>query len=571
MGQGTGRHAWWRHLAIVAAYAVCYALLRSVSVSNWNLPAGLRLACLLLMPYRYWPALILGEAIPVGHEVWSCYDQFGAGWASIAAIPPIVLCAPVVAWFRRRGGLFDGGSQASMAAVLLSALAFAAITAIRNSAALSLVHLPGGALPPAVTVQVVFVYFLGNYLGALTLAPAALALRLWLAERLHEPAWPAVRGSALARDCAIGLVPSLAVLTWLASTDDFDTMQICRILMFLPVAWLALRHGWQGAAFGGMLASVAVAITSTTARDPAVIQAQALIAFVISTLLIFGARIAQEKAVRATQGKGADTASFGLRQAQQSLYLEEMRLRHFAETLEHIGQSVSEHQGRLLERLRHSLSASEERAYFRRAAVTQHEMHRLAKALYPRAVLERGLSATFEDGSFARAIAMAGASYRCRLAGGGLDQFAADVQMALYRLACEMLVLLLTGHPVGHVRLQLRSGSRDGRRWVVMRLVGTKHPDPASSPMQPDSDAWQQVMSLLGASGLEIAPISDRAQIYGGKAYLRDFAGGTRATLLLQDALRVAPVAEGTGARVAPRGSDRKRGVRVSSGVSCTR
>ena len=49
--------AWGRYLAVAGAYAACYELTRNVSFSHWMLPAGLRLACLLLVPRRYWPAL----------------------------------------------------------------------------------------------------------------------------------------------------------------------------------------------------------------------------------------------------------------------------------------------------------------------------------------------------------------------------------------------------------------------------------------------------------------------------------------------------------------------------------
>ena len=67
---------------------------------------------------------------------------------------------------------------------------------------------------------------------------------------------------------------------------------------------------------------------------------------------------------------------------------------------------------------------------------------------------------------------MAGATYRCDLSGRGLSQLAPDVHMTLYRLACEVLVYVLSRSPTQHVHLQLRGGYTGGRRWVVMRLVG---------------------------------------------------------------------------------------------------
>ena len=91
MGEAIAPRAWGRHVAVCMAYAVSYALLRDVSVSHWNLPAGLRVVCLLLFPYRYWPALLIGEMIPVDYHAWHCIDDFGWRWSALAAVPPFDL------------------------------------------------------------------------------------------------------------------------------------------------------------------------------------------------------------------------------------------------------------------------------------------------------------------------------------------------------------------------------------------------------------------------------------------------------------------------------------------------
>lgn len=77
MGEVFALRALGRHVVVCVGYALCYAMLRDVSVSHWNLPAGLRVACLLLFPYRYWPALLVGELIPVSHHAWSHVNDFG--------------------------------------------------------------------------------------------------------------------------------------------------------------------------------------------------------------------------------------------------------------------------------------------------------------------------------------------------------------------------------------------------------------------------------------------------------------------------------------------------------------
>ncbi len=538
MAVGTELRAWGRQVAVCCAYALCYMLLREASVSHWNLPAGLRITCLLLFPYRYWPALIVGEFLPVGYHAWHNEDEFGWRWAVLAAIPPIALLAPVVAWCRPHTRLLRGAHQINAATLLAMTLAGALLTTCGNAAALAVVQLPAGVAAPGIDARVLFGYFLGNYLGALAIAPSATALYLWLGQIRNESVGAALWHSALARDCLVGVFLPLLVLMCLVFSSEGDGTQVFRMAMFLPVVWLTARHGWQGAAYGGTLASTAVTLTSAMVRDPAVIQAQALIAFAITTLLMLGSRIGHQ-AYFARSGR-IDTIR-GLQLAQQGLYLEELRLRQAADALEHIGHNLRESQSRLLDSLRHVLPASEERTYSRQAALAQHEMHRLANALYPRGWRERGVPATLREGPFAQAVHMAGASYRCDLSGRGLSQLAPDVHMALYRLACEVLVLVLSRNPTQHVHLQVRGGHTDGRRWVVMRITGER-PATAGEQATPSPQAWKQAMTLLGASGLGIATIRDRAQIYGGNVHLRDRPTGLSVTLLLHDSLRAVPL-----------------------------
>jgi glucose-6-phosphate-specific signal transduction histidine kinase len=540
MGEKTRHRGWIRQWLVCASYALCYALLRYVSVSNWNLPAGLRLACLLLAPYRYWPALIAGEFIPLAYHAWDYRDELGWRWAVGAAVPPILPLAAVVAWGRQRARLFRDGQQVSLALLLGTMLAGAVLTAIGNTIVLAAVQLPGGGITPVIDATVMFNYFLGNYLGALAVAPPAIVLYLWLTERTGSAPW----SSRLGRDCLIGGLLPMLVLLGLAYTSQGDSMQVFRIAMFLPVVWLTSRHGWQGAALGGSMASFAVTFTSSMLRDPAVIQAQALIALAVSTLLMLGSRIAhQDHSARASR---VDSLR-GFQLAQQGLYLEELRLRQAADALEHLGRHIRDNHERLLDRLRHTLPANEEHSYARQAVLAQHEMHRLANALYPRGWRERGVPATLRDGPFAQAVRATGASYACELSGRGLSQLAPDVHMTLYRLACEVVVHILSGGCTRQVRLQLRGGHTGGRRWVVMRIVGDRGPasDDAAGTQ---TDSWRQAMTLLGASGLGMATIRDRAQIYGGQVHQREQAEASCITLLLHDSLRAVSLNRGAPA-----------------------
>lgn len=524
-------HRGLQHLWVAGIYGACYELMREISVANWNLPTGLRVLCLLFVPYRFWPAMAVGEGIALIHHGWAHLDEFGWLWTATIMVPPLLAIAPPIAFARRFLPLVRSG-EPHVAAMLVYILIGGTVNALVNTATLSTVHMPPGETAPAITMHIVLTYFLGSYLGALTLVPAILAF--WR----PDAGWSRLAiNRAFLRDCAIGVVPPLLLLVLLEIySDNAELVEIGRMAAFLPAAWMTLRHGWRGAAIAGLLASFAVELTVTANRDPAVIQAQALVAFAVSSLLMLGSRLPHAvKEVRSDM-HGAGESLRGFQLAQQGLYQEELRLRHVADSLDRLGESMLVGQKRMMDRLGPQLSSNMDHAYTRHLDLTQREMKRLADALHPRSWRERGLVATFEDGPLAQAAAMAGAEYRCEFSGAGLSLLAPDVHMMLYRQACEVLVYLLAREPVRSVRMQIRGGCTHGRRWVVLRMTASRAT--ASQRGRPAPE-WRQLVSLLGTNGQGIATVRERALIYGGLVHEHEDENRLGVTLLLHDALRI--------------------------------
>lgn len=287
---------WGPHLAVAAAYAACYEVVRYFSFPHWMITAGLRLGCLLLVPRRFWPALVLGEFLPIAEKVFFGSPPFGAAWASIIMIPPILLCMPIFAVLHKHMTLVRDDGQANMFMILTTALVCAGATTVINATALSVVHMPDGSAAPAVTAPVVLAWILGNYLGALTIAPTVIALRE-RAMRVEGPLmWPHLRRSKLLRELIFVEGPILTSLLAAVHVIGGDTTVYFRMAMVIPVVVLAVRHGWHGAAIGGMLASIALAESAIAERDPSMIPTQVLLAFTISTSLLLGARIMERRA-----------------------------------------------------------------------------------------------------------------------------------------------------------------------------------------------------------------------------------------------------------------------------------
>lgn len=288
---------WGRHVAVAGAYAACYELTRNISFSHWMLTAGLRMACLLLVPRRFWPALAVGEALPIAEMAFLHVSDYGLAWAIANTVPPIVFCMPVVAWLQKRLPIVRAGGEVNVGMIVLATLVCAIVNAVENSAVFSLIVMGDSSPVPSVSAQIFLAWFLGLYLGALNLTPTILALRERLAAQPRRTVtWRAIRHSALSRDVALVAVPMLALLLGLASQTEGTPLQVVRMAMALPVLYLTARHGWHGTALGGLLASSAMASTSFQLQDPSMVQAQTVLAFVLSTSFLFGVRVARRQA-----------------------------------------------------------------------------------------------------------------------------------------------------------------------------------------------------------------------------------------------------------------------------------
>lgn len=297
--------AWGQHIAVAAAYAACYEVTRHVTFSHWILTAGLRLSCLLLVPVRFWPALALGEALPMAENAALSMPDFGVAWAVSASVPMIVLCMAWIKPLRNHWSLYAPSGQLRMGVVLAATMGCAILTAVKTVVTLMTALLATPDAWPDISVPTYFwAYVLGAYLGALTLTPSILALH----ERATSDASgraPSIWRSPLLRDVVGWVAPSLAGLAWLALATSHDgAREMARLAMMLPVLGLALRHGWHGTAIAGMGASIALAATGTVLLEPAMIQCQVILALFLSVALTIGAKLPVRSASRRVRAVG---------------------------------------------------------------------------------------------------------------------------------------------------------------------------------------------------------------------------------------------------------------------------
>ena len=517
-----GDNVWLRHVAVAAGYALGYTLLREISFSHWILFAGLRLSVLILVPYRYWPALLVGELAPLAYLSVNCFDTYGLAWSLAMLVPPIGLAMPVVRYCKEQRRLFPSRSITSMNVLLFCTLVVSLLWATADTAALALAHIPAGYDYRGAAGR----YFLGSYVGILAVVPIVLSIREELQAHTLKKALVRVSESRLIMETVSLLLPSLALLVWLASGVPGDASQAARMAMFLPMALLALRHGWRGAAVGGTAASIAVILAMPAQRDHETLQAQAFIAFTITTMLMLGARIA---ALHQRQAQERMDTRLALAMAQRNVYLGELQLRQTSYALEQMSGAMQASYTQLLGRLRCLLPGADERAYYRQAAVAQHQLYRLADSLFPLSWRERGLTAALREGSIPRALDEGGIVYWCDIKGKVLDDLSSSVHMALYRLASESIGYACSKRNISKIRVRLRGGRFGDRRWAVLCVDSDVDYDRLSRVR------WDDILGAIGGSGMGLGAIKDRAGIFEGKVHVRSHGSGSRISLILFD------------------------------------
>jgi two-component system, NarL family, sensor histidine kinase FusK len=518
MGQGLWTQTWLRYFATAIGYGVAAYFFRALSVREWEILAGLRLAVLLLFPYRYWPALVLGESFYYVHQAIDCVGNWGVTWSLCAALPPIVYVIPVMYWVRENSNPI-GKHVIHMGRLLTCALILSAIAAARSiSLFLVMKNLPAGYVVdyPVFTID----YFLGNYIGILTVTP----LILYLHQMAEGLSWRQLRrrmaNDRLLFETICLVAPLLAFLFWIALTASPETQvrPIVQIAMFLPIVWLALRHGWQGAAVGGAAASCVVMILTPADHNYDTFRAEAIVAFAISTMLLMGARIA---ALDYSASQERTDFQMALALAQRNVYVGEMQLRMTSQALDQVRETVHAGFTLLMGRLRHLQPAVDDRGYRRQALFAQDQLFRLADGLYPTALRERGLPNALRDGALTRVLGEAGLGYTCDLV-GPISELSHTLRMTIYRVIWEAVTEGCLKKDVGHIRVRVRGVDKQSRRGVFVAIYF--HVNPASANLV----CWDEMLPNLirVTSGLGLQAIQDRAAIFEGSAKARAFSAG---------------------------------------------
>jgi len=520
-----------RQALVAGAYLAALFLFRAMSIQHWFIMTGLHLAALMLVPYRYWPALFVGDTIQLAYVSYECLDRYGSLWAVVNTIPSIAYEAPVVWWFRERLRLFPARGMVNIPIFLLCALIIAMVATAVTLAQLQITPLPAGYVIhySEATARMV----LGNFMGVLTVAPIILVgYQSLVGSYFHWRRW--LRGlmeSRLLAESVMGVLPLIVSLVWLGVHNP-QVRATVQMAMFLPVIVMAFRHGWQGSAVAGTLASLGIVTLMPATNDLVTMQAETLVALAISTMLLVGARMVVLNQ-RVEQERFDSRMAMAL--AHRNVALGEAQLQVTAQALNQFRSLAHGIFDSTTRREHQALYAVEDTGYRRHVERVQEQLFLLTDSLDPSMLRDRGLPGALAQGTLARTLHEAGIKYWCDLRGavGILPQ---SMNLAVYRVVCEGVAEACMSHEPSDVLVKVRCGCR-GRAWVVVMiearwdLARSLHVD------------WMTLRQRLriNTTGLGRKAILDRAATFDGQMRERAIHDGKRLLVSFQEPVEPPP------------------------------
>lgn len=493
---------WWREglrldfrirpmgIALSALYALTCLAARNISLDQFHLPAGIRIAALLLVPPRLWGYLALGEYAYFACIRYPLVEELGLPWAIIAS----AFLIPVVAALVR---LHSPNMKSQQIYWLLSLAACSAIliAVIR----LSTMHLLWPTPPEERFLASIGRHVLGDYIGTLTVAPLAL---LWV-KRQDQP--------ALDRALLWPSIASVLILIALGATSAFFTSgsvaikTSLQLMMLAPVIALTCMHGWRGAAIGVPLLNLAVHLTTPSTGlpgsfDASTFKTQQIIAATGTALLALGSRITHLYHDHVHRAFDRSEAMSLTRSAQMA---SEMDLRARALDIGRLSDNLDQALSELADWLKGHGHDNLANSLLKTTVVHSRKFREQITMVYPTSLEHVGLYLALQIGGISEAWNTTNRLSVHRLTGDPC-QLSVGLQLAAYRTLTEAVALLLQNES-GQIQIRARSGTFRQLKGIMVSVAILDSAQRLSAPT-----LLQTVERLTG-----------RTLVYGGTVQCR--------------------------------------------------
>ncbi|MFL9583324.1 MASE1 domain-containing protein [Stenotrophomonas sp. AB1(2024)] len=443
-------------LVVALLYAFAYWAAREVSMDQFYLPAGVRVAALLLTPLRLWPYLLLGEYCYFAFARYPMIARYGWTWfvVSSAVLMPAVM---FIAHLHRR----FMSSRAGAWLICVAAASTITVTTLN----LMIPYLLW-TTPPAAGIGTDAVRFLvGDFIGILTIAPLAL---LWTRRKEGF-----ISRTGLMVPTVICLVLMAFVgfaALWIPAAPGPAKTNIL-LLLALPAVALTCMHGWKGAAISVPIWSLIVRLTMPASGmadsfDPAAFSAQQSLALVGIALLAVGACVSHYYQELRTHKLERERALSHSRAAQTAT---EKELRSRALDIRQLSDGFDASLSDVAEWLKtkghHELAGG----LLKVTVLHSRKFREQITMVYPTSLEHVGLYLALQIGGIDEAWKATARLAPHRLIGDPCI-LSVGLQLAAYRTIIDAVSLLLEREP-GQIQIRARCGRSWGRRGIVVSLA----------------------------------------------------------------------------------------------------
>ncbi|KGT57213.1 MULTISPECIES: MASE1 domain-containing protein [Xanthomonas] len=468
-------------LLTATAYCLAFQLSWHCSLDQWYLPAGLRIAALLLAPSRLLPWILLGDVAALLMIRVPAISSVGVNptwaYASPWILVPAIALVPI-AIRARYGAVHSAG--ASLIPMLLVTAVWGALCTLGTN-----IMLDG---PSSAISGVKFARFaVGDYLGMLMVV---LPVLLWM--RRHDEETP----SRLTPHCALAVLMT-ALIFALATLPQSNVARLGLMsLLIVPAVLLTWLHGWRGAAIGVVLANTALAFSL---RNTGVLGAYDSIGFVVQVMLattatglfVLGARISSTLAEARLRLRGEqqalDTAKLSYLWAERELREHVIEYVDIEVQMNRLRRDIESH---LKSRGQHEAAMR----MIRTGSIQSKMLHEYINALYPLEIETHGLYHVFRSPGFASA---SHTEIHPMMLRGNPMKLSVGLQLAVYRCTQQAIACLT---PARRHTIKARVGKLGGLQDIAISIYGDK---PQSKP--------------ASRTALEnTAELSSRVRSYGG-------------------------------------------------------
>lgn len=302
----------WPSSAVAAAYIALYVALDWVSfidpvaafaITPWNPPPGLSVTFLLRRGLRQAPwlfvaaltaeFLVRGAPAPLPLLIAASLLLAASYTAVTALLTRVLRVDPDLASLR------DASMLVVTAAVACGTLALAFVALFAGS----------GLLPAGEFWRSAMQFWIGDLIGIVVTAPVLLVVT----RKRNRPALR-ISVEGFAQAVAIG------VALWMVFGAGLPDATALFYVLFLPVIWIAMRHGIEGAVFGTLATQggLIVAIVVTGQGRDAVLEFQFLMLAIATTALLLGAAVSERRTIERTLREKQATLDRSLRLAAAS-------------------------------------------------------------------------------------------------------------------------------------------------------------------------------------------------------------------------------------------------------------